>query len=458
MKPDKPASPSKLLLKILSLFLFVMLCLPGLQRWLNLSEERALDGYSPRVAENPDFTNSGWLSGTYQQQKEDWLNEHFGYRNTLLRLHNQIGYSWWNHSYTNAVVVGRDGYLFDQKYINAWNGSDFLGEEKIAVQVKKLAQVQQQLAELGTTVVVVLAPGKGSFFNSYIRGDDAKVKGETNYDAYLKHFKTLGINHIDGRNWFASWRKTSQYPLFPKCGIHWSTYSATLVTDSLNRYIGSLRGTVLAPLVIDKMIISDSVSLTDSDVGRGMNLLFEQEGFQMAYPVYHFDRSKSTEQPSLLAIGDSYYWTHDPGRFNRNVYSSTDFYYYNRDWHPIGEAQRKVNPREAFQQAMSHDVVVIYCTDANLPEFGWGFIEQVYEQLKISPRLPEMKQKPLKTGLSTSFAQTIPADVSQMMISIRSDESWFAAIKAKALQKGISADSMLYLDAKFMIDEQKKKK
>jgi hypothetical protein len=69
-----------------------------------------------------------------------------------------------------------------------------------------------------------------------------------------------------------------------------------------------------------------------------------------------------------------------------------------------------------------------------------------------------MKQKPLKTGLSTSFTRTIPADVSQMMISIRSDDSWFAAIKAKALQKGISADSMLYLDAKFMIDEQKKKK
>ncbi|MGL5888477.1 MAG: alginate O-acetyltransferase AlgX-related protein, partial [Bacteroidia bacterium] len=381
-----------------------------------------------------------------------------GYRNTLLRLHNQIGYSWWNHSYTNAVVVGNNGYLFDQKYIDAWNGRDFAGEISIAERAGKLFEVQQQLAERGTTVLVVLAPGKGSFFNSYIRGEDAVVKGATNYDTYLKHFKARGVNHIDGRNWFERWRKTSPYPLFPKCGIHWSSYAATLVTDSLNRHIGKLRGTVLTPLVIDNMILSDSVSRTDNDVGRGMNLLFEPEGFQMAYPVYHFDRSKSTEQPSVLAIGDSYFWTHDPGRFNGSVYSRTDFYYYNRDWHPIGSEQRKVNPADALQQALAHDVVVIYCTDANLPLFGWGFIEQVYEQLKSLPELPAEKQKPAPGGLSISFARSIPADVSKMMFSIRSDEQWYASVKQKAQQKGIPVDSMLYLDARFMIDEQKKKK
>jgi hypothetical protein len=188
-----------------------------------------------------------------------------------------------------------------------------------------------------------------------------------------------------------------------------------------------------------------------------MNLLFEPEGFQMAYPIYHFDRSVSTEQPSVLAVGDSYFWTHDPGRFTGSVYSRTDFYYYNRDWHPIGDAQQKVNPQEALQQALAHDVVVIYCTDANLPEFGWGFIEQVYEQLMTLPELPADQQKPLRTGLSTSFARTIPADVSQMMISIRSDAKWYASVKEKAQQKGIPADSMLYLDARFMIDEKKKK-
>lgn len=458
MKPDNKATSPKLLLQFLSLFLFVMLCLPGLQRWLNLSEERALDGYSPRVAVNPDFTDTGWVSGSFQQQKADWLNEHFGYRPTLLRLHNQIGYSWWNHSYTNAVLVGNDGYLFDQKYINACNGSDFVGEDSITEKAAKLLIVQQKLAERGTTVLVVLAPGKGSFFNSYIRGDDAVVKGPTNYDTYLKHFRASNINHIDGRSWFESWRETSPYPLFPKCGIHWSSYAAALVTDSVNRYIGKLRGTVLAPLVIDKLIIGDSVSLVDNDVGRGMNLLFEPEGFQMAYPVYHFDGSKRTEQPSLLAIGDSYYWTHEPGRFNGSVYNRTDFYYYNREWHPIGEEQRKVNPEEALQQALAHDIVVFYCTDANLPLFGWGFIEQVYEQLKLLPELPVVKQKPTVGGLSPSFARTIPADISQMMISIRNNTDWYASVKQKAQQKGIPADSMLYLDARFMINEQKKKK
>jgi SGNH hydrolase-like domain, acetyltransferase AlgX len=458
MKPAHPAAPPKLLLQFLTLLLFMLLCLPGLQRWLKLSDEPALDGYAPRTAENPDFTDTGWFSGSFQQQKAAWLNEHFGYRNTLVRLHNQIGYSWWNHSYTNAVVVGHNGYLFDQKYINAWNGSDFTGEEQIVERATKLLAIQQKLAEHGTTVVVLLAPGKGSFFNTYIRGADAVVKGPTNYETYLKQFRAKGINHIDGRNWFERWRKTSPYPLFPKCGIHWSTYAATLATDSLNRYIGQLRGTILAPLVIDQIIANDSVSLTDNDVGRGMNLLFEPEGFPMAYPVYHFDKLKSTEQPSLLAIGDSYFWTHDPGRFNGAVYSRTDFYYYNRDWHPIGSEQRKVNPADALQQALAHDVVVFYCTDANLPFFGWDFIEQIYVQLNTLPAQSVVKKEPVAGGLSPAFAKTIPAAVAKMMISIRNDAKWYASVKEKAQQKGIPADSMLYLDARFMIDEQMKKK
>ncbi|MCA6363066.1 MAG: hypothetical protein IM638_08500 [Bacteroidetes bacterium] len=460
MKSENAQAPPKRLLRLLAILLFLLLSLPGLQRWLHLSEERELDGYSPRVAENPEFTDTGWFAGSFQQQKGEWLNQNFGYRNTLLRLHNQIGYSWWNHSYTNAVIVGKEGYLFDQTYIDAWTGKDFVGEEKIKRQAGMLLEVQQKLAARGTTLLIVMAPGKASFFNSFIREEPELRKRKTirNYDTYVAQFRKRGIEFIDGRNWFEQWRQTSRYPLFPKCGIHWSTYAATFVADSVSRRLGHLRGTVLAPLVVDRIVFGDSVNLVDSDVGRGMNLLFEPEGFPMAYPVYHFEEAKSTEKPSLLAIGDSYFWTHDPGRFNGTVYSQTDFFYYNRDWHPFGGAQRKVIEADALRQALAHDVVVIYCTDANLDEFGWGFIEQVYAQLQAAPALPQIAEKEKPKGLSPAFAKTIPPDVAKMMMAIRGNPDWYATVAEKAKQKGIAADSMLYLDARFMIDEQKKKK
>lgn len=460
MKSGNAEAPPKRLLRVLALFLFLLLCLPGLQRWLHLSNERALDGYSPRVAENPDFTDTGWFAGSFQEQKASWLNQHFGYRTTLLRLHNQIGYSWWDHSYTNAVIVGNDGYLFDQTYIDAWTGNDFVGEEKIKLQTEMLVEVQQKLAAKGTTLLVVMAPGKASFFNSFIPHEPEKRKPTTvrNYDTYITHFRARGVQFIDGRSWFEQWRNVSPYPLFPKCGIHWSTYAATFVADSVSRRLGHLRGTVLSPIVVDRIIYGDSVNLVDSDVGRGMNLLFEPKGFPMAYPVYHFDEAKSTEKPSLLAIGDSYFWTHDPGRFNGTVYSRTDFFYYNRDWHPFGGEQRKVIAADALQQALAHDVVVIYCTDANLDEFGWGFIEQVYEQLNTLPAQTQAADTQKTKGLSPRFAKSIPPDVAKMMMAIRGNPDWYASVADKAKQKGIATDSMLYLDAQFMIDEQKKKK
>lgn len=200
MKSGNAEAPPKRLLRVLALFLFLLLCLPGLQRWLHLSNERALDGYSPRVAENPDFTDTGWFAGSFQEQKASWLNQHFGYRTTLLRLHNQIGYSWWDHSYTNAVIVGNDGYLFDQTYIDAWTGNDFVGEEKIKLQTEMLVEVQQKLAAKGTTLLVVMAPGKASFFNSFIPHEPEKRKQTTvrNYDTYITHFRARGVQFIDG--------------------------------------------------------------------------------------------------------------------------------------------------------------------------------------------------------------------------------------------------------------------
>lgn len=453
-------SPSPRLLQTLVVLLFGVICLPGLQRWLHLVDEKKLDGYTPTVAQHPDFSDTAWWQGTYQRNKAGWLNENFGFRTTLLRLHNQIGYSFWNHSYTNAVIVGRDGFLFDKKYIHAWNGLDFSGEDSIKTRVQQLFWVQQQLQERGTTLLLVLAPGKATYYSDYLPENVVRPKGPTNYAVYSKLLEQYGVNTLDCQRWFERWRITTQYPLFPKCGIHWSTYAATLVGDSISKRLGKLRGTVLSPMVIERVVVSDSANFIDSDVGRGMNLLVEPKGFPLAYPLYHFDEKRSTEKPSLLAIGDSYFWTHDPFRFDGKVYRQTDFYYYNRDWHLLGEGQRSVDTAQALTQALAHDVIVIYCTDANLPHLGWGFIEQVYRQLKAEPVVsqPTLRGNSGKSGLSPAFAKTIPPAVAKIMIDIRKDPAWFASIEEKARMKGISADSMLYIDARFIIDEQRKKK
>jgi hypothetical protein len=453
----------KRVLQGLVVLVFSVLFLPGIQRWTAFADVAPLDGYAPKVPDNPELTDTGWFNGSYQKKKAGWLDENYGFRNVLMRLHNQIGYSCWNHSYTNAVIVGKDGYLFDMKYIRSWQGKDFIGSNSIETKVRKLKAVQDELERRGKTVLVVMAPGKGSFFHAFLPDEEQITPDTTNYEVYCTQLKNYGVPFIDVASWFDVLRNQTEYPLFPKCGIHWSTYGATLVADSVTSRLESETGLQLPRVIIDRVIFKDTANVIDADIGRGMNLLQEPKGFPLAYPVYHFSPSDNTKRLTALVIGDSYYWTHNPYRFLGPVYSSIDFYYYNKDYHPFGGNQTGVDTTQAWNQCLTHDVVILCCVDANLPNFGWGFVEQVYAQMcvQLSDNNPQVvSEMSSEAGANNNkhWTQSIPADVKRQMVTIYNDPKWYASVLAKAKEQNIDPDSMLYLDARYVVEEERKKK
>jgi hypothetical protein len=78
---------------------------------------------------------------------------------------------------------------------------------------------------LGKQVLVILAPGKASYFPEFIPDEMATItKLNTNYEGYKAELKESTVPFIDAHQWFRNMKDTSRYPLFPKCGIHWSKY------------------------------------------------------------------------------------------------------------------------------------------------------------------------------------------------------------------------------------------
>lgn len=452
-----PDSSSRSLYRILFGVIMIVLFLPGMQRWLNISSEPPLQGHVVKADSNPDFSWQNWWSGTFQQDKAAWLNENYGFRNTLLRLHNQIGYSWWNHAYTNWVIVGKENYLFDSKYINSWQGYDFVGQAVIDDKTRKLKALQHELSKRGTALLVIIAPGKASYFPEYLPDTCKPNKvNTTNYESYVKTFGREQIRTFDVRKWFNILKKQSKYALFPKCGIHWSTYGATIVQDSITGFVSALLERPLPKLEMDEIVVTDSANTIDADIGKGMNLLWEPKGYPLAYPKFHFPDAEKFKLPSCLVIGDSYYWTHDPHRFHKKVFNTIDFYYYNREHHQIGNDRKNVDTTQAWEQCKIHEVVLLYCVDANLNQLGWGFIDQAYQQM--TAELTEKKSRWEWEGLSPAFRYSLTPGTNMNMRTIMGDKAWFESIKQKAADKKISADSMLYLDVEFINQERMKKR
>ena len=298
---------SKIFRYILLVTIVAILFLPLLQSKLNVVELKPLKGdvtYPPQA----HFAISDWFSSKYQEEKETYLNAMFGFRSTCVRINNQIAYSLFNHANANGVIIGKENYLYEESYINSYNGNDFVGEDSLNHTIERIKSINNSLNILNKKLIIVLAPSKASFFPEYIPDKYLPIKKQTNYKYFSEKLKNSKLDVIDFNKWFIENREKSKYPLYPKLGIHWSVYASVLVADSILKFVGNKIERPISKINIEDILLSDPKD-ADLDIAEGANLLFKINSHKMAYPVLTLNCLVDTNKPSLLVVGDSYYWS-----------------------------------------------------------------------------------------------------------------------------------------------------
>lgn len=356
--------------------IFAMLFLPLLQARLKFFEEKPLIG-SLAEPEYRRFSWNDWFSSTYQKKKEKYVNACFGFRNTCVRLNNQLDFSLFRQANANGVIVGKEYYLYEQAYIDAYNGTDFIGQDSIVQTARRIAFLSEQFKRRNKQLIVVFAAGKASYYPAFFP-DKFRLQQQnkrTNYFRFKQQLATSKVNFIDFNAWFLELKKTSNYPLFPKLGIHWSHYGMTLAADSLIKNIERVRQVDLGNIVTKNIATSNLAQFEDKDIGDGMNLFYDVPGLTMAYPDFRFEQ-KDSKKPNVLVVSDSFFW----GMYNAGistVFDQTHFWYYNKQVYPEFQAKEYFTYQVDFKQAIkANDVFIIMATEANLKAIGWGFLER----------------------------------------------------------------------------------
>ena len=365
------------------LFAAIMLLLfsPMLQKKIKLFDEKPLNG-SFEVPEDPYFSLEGWFEGKYQTDQQNYSNQSIGFRNSLVRLYNQIHYSLYDQARANGVIVGKYGYLYEENYIKTHLGRDFVGESKIVEKTEKLRRLADTLKRKGIDLVIVFAPGKGSFYSEFIpESYNPTYRTTTNYEVYRKQILQKEICFLDFNDWFRKMKSSSPYPLFPKTGIHWSNYGEVLAADSIIKYINSIQKDKKIPeLVIGNVEVPDTTRYSDDDIEKGMNLLFNIEDLPMGYPHFRLLKDVNSNKVKVLTVADSYYW----GMFNwglsRDAFNEGQFWFYNVQIYPDSyTAPLNVGDIDMIEEVEKNDVIILMSTDANLYKFAFGFIDQLYD-------------------------------------------------------------------------------
>ena len=421
----------KILVAIILLFLFF----PLIQNNFYLYSVDELKGSFDHV---PDvkFSFKKWETAVFQKEKENFLNENFGLRNVMVRINNQLRYDIFEKTSNQEAMFGKDGYFFGNTYFNSYVGEDFVGVNELTRKCRLVKTIQDILQKKGQVFLPVLAPNKVRVLNNYLP-DGVIKKNKSNYEVLVGLFKKFKISYIDFNAYFETAINTSKYPLYTKYGTHWSYYGQALAADSIINYLNYNYKLNAPTMIWNNIVQSDSLRYPDYDIVDGMNLLVKQLPSQkVAYPEVSFTNNQNPK-PSLFVIGDSYNFGLEKTDYHNKVFSDYKFLYYFKQLSSAPEDKLAICKLNLSEEINSHKVIMLITAEFNLAEYGWGFLE---------------KAAGLQSGKITQAQIDFENKVQITGSKIKESPGWMIEIEKKAKLRGISIDSMVVLDAIWVVE------
>lgn len=405
---------------------------PMLQLQLNLFETKPLEG-DITISPKPELKKEDYWSIKWQEDYTKYINDNFGFRSSLIRLLNQIRFSVFNSTSVPGVVIGKEGELFIESYIDDYIGRNFIGKSKIQENVTKIKQVQDSLKTRGIDLMVVFAPGKASFYpelipNSYI----SKKKDSTNYSEYSTSLKSRGVNFIDLNKWFCENKTKFKHPVYPKYGTHWNHYGMCLAIDSIVKYIEKKRSINMPDFDYSLINYNTNLKGNDFDIGVLMNLYEPIEKDPNPYPVYKFKNGEGYTKPDVLVVGDSYWWCMVGDNLPTQFFREDEYWFYNKAQLIHNEKRKKVKELNFSASLAQRQVIVLMATEATLYMFPYGFIDNAY----------------------ALYCHDNSKRLYEIIENIKKNTEWFNSIIKKAGENRVTTERQLKLDAEYILSDE----
>ena len=416
---------------ILGFIIGIALLLPILQSNFELFEIEPLDGIT--IAEKPKFKKENYWDLSWQEKYTTYLNDNFGLRSLLIRIYNQGQFELFKTTKAPGVVIGKQGELFIESYIDDYIGRNFIGHSKITTQVQKIKLLQDSLKARGKDLIVVFAPGKASYYpelipDRYIN----KKKDSSNYTSYAKTFVQRGVNFIDLNKWFFENKNKFKHKVYPKYGTHWNHYGMCLGLDTILKYIEKKRNINIPDL--DYSIVNYNTALkgNDFDIGVLTNLLMPIEKDANPYPVYKFKTNTNNVKPDVLVVGDSYWWCPVGDNLPGHFFKEDEYWFYNKTQLINNEKRQETKDINLSAALAKRDVVLLIATEATFYMFPYGFTDNAYKL----------------------YCQDNSKRLNEIINDIKKNSTWLASVAKKAEENSVSLDVQLKLDAEYILSSE----
>ena len=383
--------------KILCLATMMLFLLPVVQKVKPFVKVQPLKGVYVHT-EKPQFSFSSFVKGEWQKNADRYIKEHFGFHEHFIRLYNQCLWAIWHRpADPSPVLVGKNDYLFEPSFVNEYYTGCFneFYPDSIPLcerpqifrrRMSRLAKLQAILEEQGTHLFLALLPGKERIYPQYLPNPRPRTGNHTSgtqpraYDLYRN--SRYDFRRIDLCHCFDSLNGHTPYLLFTKTGTHWSNIASTYAFDSVMRYMQTF-GPPIHPVTLGTPYYAPTRE-PDNDLYHLLNIMSPVPADSNLYVDVTLTGTPPGRNPSLVVIGDSFFWNILYNYPIQELFSDFRYWYYFSTIY-YDPTHDKVADIDLVDELLRTDYVMLsYCT-VQLYDCGNGFINRALLELCYDP-------------------------------------------------------------------------
>ena len=425
--------------------IMAMLSVVALQGFTHFAKMKPLEGVVAQEKETP-FTFKTYLDGSYQDYLADHAKRNTGFREFFIRSYNQVRYSCFGVNTNNNVIVGENGELFYQMYLDDMTGKrviDYFGSVENAKaeaqeNVKITLQLIDTLKQHGTDFLFIFAPSKAAVYPELMpKSYREHISDFSLIDYYIELFKENDIPHIDFHNYFKQIKDSFPYPLYAKFGTHWAYGTIPMVSDSILRKLEAVTGKSMPSIEVTDINLTTDYFGQDRELEGQYNLLIPMKKPAIPNPTFILTDTVGKEKPNIVAVADSYFVAFEKSSFLK-AFNWWCYFKYNED---IISSEPKYNWQKVMTFADTYliledaDIVMPVFTAPMIYTYMFGFPQTAFDLLSHDNYENEI-QKIIQAILDTP--------------------EWYDAVVEQAKERGLTIEENLRRCAIYTIKAKEK--
>jgi hypothetical protein len=337
----------------------------------------------------PTWSWANWWSGNFQSQVDAWLSDHLGLRSYFIKSDNQLNFSLFqeiSQKTSTPIVLGKDRQLYEQAYIDDYVATSTVEFSRLESRVWELKQLQDLLLARGKKFIVLISPSKAAIYPEYLPlGVNIKLRPPlTSYDLYRGLLDKYQVNYFDSRAYLLSLKQAGSLALFAKGGIHWSYFSACLVSAKIwHNFNNSSKD--WPEIACNNLKLQDFPRKEDSDLRDLINIWQEKIFYELLIYPHPYLSNNTTYRPRLLIVGGSFIWNFLRIVKEAKIIGDSDFYYYFSEHYryPADTFLPLAKDSWNFKQVLTdRDAVILESNESSLTNVGFGFVTEAISQLQ----------------------------------------------------------------------------